>query len=113
MKKVGMIVAVAAVLFGSSPAVAEITTCPTFTTNITNVLCINKSPKFDKRVDLTGQIYCSTSDDGAPEGYIQVDNYKKQTGSSIWKGSCRASCSNLNQWPILNTLPDVTSALCP
>jgi len=115
MKKLATILAAAGVMLTGSPATAAITTCPSFTKNISNVLCINKSPKFDKRVDLTGQIYCSTTNNGTPDGTIQVDNYVKLFGYSFWAGSCKTDCSNFpSQWPVL-TLPqyaDVIGGLC-
>jgi hypothetical protein len=108
-----MILAAAGFALATGSANAAITDCPTFTTNITNGMCIDKSPHFDERSDQAGYIYCSPATDGTPNGEIQVDKYIKKNGSSLWKGSCKVSCSNLNAWPLLLTLPTVTGALCP
>jgi hypothetical protein len=103
----------AGMTLAASPAAAAITACPIFTTDHGNVLCLDKDPHFDERLNLSGSVYCSTAADGAPDGYVQVDRYVKLSGSSVWQGSCRASCSNLSQWPPLLLLPDVTDELCP
>lgn len=113
MRAFPIIFSCAALTLAVSPAAAAITAFPTFTKNMSNTLCLSKSPLFDKRANQAGYIYCSTANDGAPNGEIQVDKYLKVSGSSAWQGSCKASCSNLNQWPPLLSLPDVTGALCP
>lgn len=113
MRTTTMILASAVLAFAITPASAAITNCPTFTKNMSNVLCISKSPRFDERSNLAGYIYCSTADNGTPNGEIQVDKYLKVGGSSVWQGSCKVSCTNLSAWPPLLALPTVTGALCP
>lgn len=113
MRTVNMMLVGMGLALAASPASAAITTCPTFTKNITNVLCLFKDPHFDKRTSGTGSVYCSTANGGTPNGEIQVDKYARVNGSSVWQGSCKASCTNPSAWPPLLNLPDVTGALCP
>ncbi len=80
---------------------------------MSNTFCLSRSPHFDKHANQAGYIYGSTANDGSPNGEIQVDRHTRKSGSSVWQGSCKASCTNLNQWPLLLSLPDVTGALCP
>jgi len=109
-----MIVAAAGLSLAASPAVSEMPTCPSFGFQLDNGFCIDKTPHFDKRQNLSGRIYCSTAADGAPNGMIQVDSYSKVSVFSVWKGSCKADCEHLaTQWPPLLSLSDVTAALCP